>query len=334
MDEHGTEVWASDAWRERAVAWLDERLAAAGIERTGPVEQASLRPWATVLSAPTSGGTFWLKATGPDHAFEVRLYALLERVVPDHILRPLAIDQDRGWIVLPDGGTPLGEQARGEALVTALAEVLPRYGELQRALAPHAGELLALGVGDMRPEAMLGRFDEAVRAIEAYVERRGGPADRERVARVVALRGTYAGWCERLAAAPVGPSLDHNDLHPWNILAAGSAGRARFYDWGDAVVSHPFASMLLGLGFVALQVDGAPLEPLRDGYLEVFGDLATHAELVEALELACRVGKVARALTWQRAVGALGPEAVEDRWARAPLETMESLLDESYLGRT
>ena len=245
MDEHGTDVWASDAWRERAVAWLDERLAEDGIARTGPVEQGSLRPWATLLSVPTSQGTVWLKATGPDTAFEVGLYALLARVVPDHVLTPLAIDAARGWIVLPDGGPPLGEQAHGEPLVAALAEVLPRYGELQRALAPHVGELLALGVSDMRPAAMVGRFDEGVAAMEEYVDRRGGGSDREAVARVAALRDTYAGWCERLVAAPVPPSLDHNDLHPWNVLAADGAGRARFYDWGDGVVAHPFASMLL-----------------------------------------------------------------------------------------
>ena len=91
MDEHGTGVWASDAWRERAVAWLDERLAANGIVRTGPVEQGSLRPWATLLSAPTSQGTVWLKATGPDTAFEVGLYALLERVVLTRVRRMLGL---------------------------------------------------------------------------------------------------------------------------------------------------------------------------------------------------------------------------------------------------
>jgi hypothetical protein len=34
----------------------------------------------------------------------------------------------------------------------------------------------------------------------------------------------------------------------------------------------------------------------RDAYLEVFGDLASHRELLEELELACRVGEALRAL--------------------------------------
>jgi hypothetical protein len=70
---------------------------------------------------------------------------------------------------------------------------------------------------------------------------------------------------------------------------------------------------------------------LRDAYLEVFSDVAPHAELVEALELACRVGKIARALIWDRAVTALG-EDVDQRFASAPMETLGSLLDESHLG--
>jgi hypothetical protein len=34
----------------------------------------------------------------------------------------------------------------------------------------------------------------------------------------------------------------------------------------------------------------------------VFGDLASRAELVEELELACRVAKAGRALSWDRAL--------------------------------
>jgi hypothetical protein len=92
----------------------------------------------------------------------------------------------------------------------------------------------------------------------------------------------------------------------------------------------------VALGFIQQRVlDVGVDEPgvvrLRDAYLEAFSDLAPHAELVETLELACRVGKIARALTWERALRALGDDVDED-WARAPFATLASLLDESYLG--
>jgi hypothetical protein len=120
----------------------------------------------------------------------------------------------------------------------------------------------------------------------------------------------------------------------WLSRAESGFGWGVCFDWGDSVVAHPFASMGLGLGFVRNQVASGELERLRDGYLEVFSDLGPHRELVVTLELACRVGKVARALTWQRAIGALGWDEVDDDWARGPIESMDSLLDASYLGRT
>jgi hypothetical protein len=322
----GVDVWSSASWREQAVAWLDHQLAAAGIERTGEVTQPHLRPWATALRAPTTDGPVWLKAAGPGTAFEVGLYELLHREAPDHVLPPIATEPTKGWIVLPDGGVPLGERLGGTELADAMMSVLPQYAELQRDLAPHADELLAMGLADMRPAVMPSRFDEALE----YVGRR---AD---VARLAAFGETVTAWCDRLAAMPGAPSVDHNDLHPWNVFVTETDGRARFYDWGDSVVAHPFSSMLVALGFIQQRVlDVGVDEPgvvrLRDAYLEAFSDLAPHAELVETLELACRVGKIARALTWERALRALGDDVDED-WARAPFATLASLLDESYLG--
>jgi hypothetical protein len=337
--ETGVEVWSSAPWRERAVSWLDEQLAAAAIKRTGEVEQPHVRPWATALRVPTSHGPVWLKAAGPGTAFEVRLYQLLQRVVPGHVLTPIAVDVTRGWIVLPDGGRPIAERFSGRELVDALVIVLPQYAQLQRELAPHSEELLALGLTDMRSAIIPRRFEEALKAVADYVDRRGNADDRVTLERVAALREDVASWCDQLAGAPGASSLDHNDLHPWNIFLsdAGGDSRARFYDWGDSVVAHPFASMLVALGYMqghALKVSAGDrqIRRLRDSYLDVFSDLARRAELVETLELACRVGKIARALTWNRALRTLGGEGEEEEWARAPLETLASLLDDAYLG--
>ena len=68
--ERGIGVWGSTPWRELATSWLDEQLASIGRRRTGAVEQPHLRPWATVLTAPTTDGPVWLKAVGPAAAFE------------------------------------------------------------------------------------------------------------------------------------------------------------------------------------------------------------------------------------------------------------------------
>ncbi|MGJ6964338.1 phosphotransferase [Streptosporangium sp. G11] len=332
----GTALWSSAAWRRGAVSWLDERLAVAGMERTGEVTQPHLRPWGTVLRAPTTRGPVWLKAPGPDTAFEVGLYRLLRRASPDRTLPPIAVDAERGWIVLPDGGTPLGERVNGAALTDALVTVLPEYGRLQRDLMPYVDDLLSLGVTDMRAAVMPRRFDEAAHAVGEYVERHGDTSEKETHRRVTAMRAPFVSWSERLAAASVPPSLDHSDLHPWNILVAGPtpAHRVRFYDWGDSVVAHPFAGMLVALGFLRLHLGVAPDDPAilrpRDAYLDVFSDLAPHAELVEELELACRVGKITRTLVWERSIRAQG-HARAGEFAKAPLHSFESLAVDSWI---
>ena len=75
------------------------------------------------------------------------LYELLARAVPEHVLAPIAADASRGWMLLPDGGPSLGERARAAASWRrSWWRRSAQYGRLQRALAPHVDELLALGV--------------------------------------------------------------------------------------------------------------------------------------------------------------------------------------------
>jgi hypothetical protein len=329
-DGHGVAVWSTPAWRAHAVGWVDERLAAAGLARTGDVTQPHLRPWATVLRVPTGDGTVWFKAASPGTAFEVGLYELLARTVPDRVLAPLATDPARAWALLPDGGPTLGERLEGDDLADALTAALVTYGHLQIDLAPHVDDLLAAGVADMRPAVMPERFEEALDATAATAD----PADHRAWA---AMRPAVAGWCERLAASDVPVSLDHNDLHPWNILGGPGRGPTRFYDWGDAVVAHSFAAMLVPLAFVTsllgVGLDDPPFLRARDAYLDVF-DAGSGEDPAETLALACRVAKVARALTWDRALRAARDqgEDVDDTWTRAPLASLGSLLEESYLG--
>jgi hypothetical protein len=334
----GVQVWSSPEWREAAREWFDGRLRSAGMERTGAFEPLRVRPWAAVLSAQTTNGVVWFKAAAPRTAFEVALYAIFEEVPFDNVLTPIAVDAERGWMILPDGGTVIGENLTRETLIDAMAQALRRYGELQRHLERYVSMLLTLGVEDMRPAVLPHRFDEAAAVVRAYTGD-GTPEQQHDYERVVALREDFRSWCERLAASPLGASLDHDDLHAWNILAShASPRRLTLFDWGDSVIAHPFASMLVPLTFMhqqyGLAPDGSELTRLRDAYLDAFTDIAPHEELVETLELACRAAKAARALTWHRALLAFAadvPEELEE-FRDAPLECFNSLLQPSFLG--
>ena len=306
--------------------WLDGALAAAGRTRSGELEEVRTRPWGGVWRAATDGGTVFLKEPAPATAFEVELYARLVQVVPDRVLHPIASDAVSSRLLLPDGGPVLGEQHRGDDLLERLPDVARHYGQLQVDLAPHVDDLLALGVADMRPARMLDRFDEAVAGA-----RPTSSDQADDLARIAGLRSRFADWCGRLAGAPGPASLDHNDLHGENVFVDASGG-ARFFDWGDAVVSHAFASALVLRSVVRWLQDvhiETPVERrILDAYLEPFASFGSGAELRGAVDLACEVGKVARSLVWARAVAPMPPDADDpDDFRGAPVGWLLELLE-------
>ncbi|WP_410479326.1 phosphotransferase [Pseudonocardia sp. H11422] len=164
------------------------------------------------------------------------------------------------------------------------------------------------------------RFDEALDVTGAAIGSHGNPADRALHRHAAAMRETVASWCGQLTASRASPSLDHNDLHPWNILGDGPRN-ARFYDWGDSVVAHPFAAMLVPLGFVKRHLDVSLDDPrfmsAREAYLRVFTALAPEETLATTLEVACRVGKVAR-IPRSTAHAAAAERSVGERPSPAP----------------
>ena len=295
--------WRTTAWREEATSWLDSRLAEAGLERTGNVTQPHLEPWSTVLSADTNEGLVWLKAMIPGTAFEIDLYDLLVRVDPEHVLHPIASDRSRGWLLLPDGGPSLADRLTGDELVAAMVVALPQYASIQRALTTHEGVLIEMGLTDLRPE----RLPDLYRLkLESF--------DCEPFAgRLAAIEPDYRAWCDIVTESPLSPTLDHNDLHPWNILGLDTptdrAGRdvAVFYDWGDSVVAHPLGSAHVPISRVRRMVGLTSGHPdvlrMRDAYLDVFTDLATRRQLVELFDASCRLAKATRAAVWDGSAG-------------------------------
>ncbi len=310
--------------------WLDDALAGAGRSRTGELEEVRRRPWGAVWKVASDGGIVFLKEPAPATAFEIELYELLVRVVPDRVLHPIASDVTASRLLLPDGGPVLGEQHPREDVLERLPGVALQYAQLQVDLARHVDELLALGAADMRPARMLGRFDDALAtAAPASAEQAAG------LARLIELRGRFGDWCGRLAAAPGGASLDHNDLHGGNVFLDAFGG-ARFFDWGDAVVSHPFASALVLRSVVRWLQDvhvETPVERrILDAYLEPFGAIGPAAARREVVDVACEVGKVARSLVWRRAVAPMSPDADDpDDFRGAPVAWLLELLDGPFV---
>jgi hypothetical protein len=306
--------WEDPAWRAGAVAWIDEALAGHGLTRTGPVEPR-IRPWSIVAKVATGGEPVWFKHNAPGAGYESPLSAALGRWAPGAVLVPLAVDADRSWTLLPDGGPTLrewlanandGAGDRDREALSRWERLLALYSELQVGLVERVPELVGMGVPDLRPAALPGALDRLLDEPRVAAALAGG--DRDDLARLRALRPAFAGWCDELAGTRIPASLDHSDLHHNNVLPRD--GRYAFYDWGDSAVAHPFTSLLVALRFAGLRFGAADLDRLRDAYLEPWARYGTAAELRAAVPLALRVGPVGRALTWWR----MYPEVGEAVW--------------------
>ena len=276
-----------------AEGWIREH-----VEPVGAIETAHVRPWATALRVPVVGGVVWFKACAPVQAFEPRLTSELFTRWPDRVTEVIAHDEERAWMLLADAGDPMGDLGNPpETWVNAL----PLFAELQRGEATQARDHLAHGVPDLRVATLPSRLDGLLR--------RELPLEDGEIDRLRAFVPRFEALCHELAASGVPETIQHDDLHLWNLYA--SDGRPRFLDWGDASISHPFASLVVTFRFLE-EVNGlTPGDPwfrrVRDAYLEPWG-----SGLAEVFALAFRVGTFAHAIAHLRQRGFLPEHARPD----------------------
>jgi hypothetical protein len=256
----------------------------ASVEPVGEIEIEHEEPWATVLRVPLADGVAWFKACAPVQAFEPRLTAQLFERWPVLLPEVLAFDENRAWLLLADAGTSVDEFGNPPE---AWLEILPRYAELQRGEVSHLFDHLAHGVPDRRLERLPAGYEELLRL--------DVPLERPEIDRLREFQPRFAQLCVELAAAGVAESIQHDDLHCWNLYR--DPDRLRVLDWGDASVSHPFASLVVTFRFLEEVTKLAPGDPwfarLRDAYLEPWGP-----GLVDVFSLAYRVGSFARAIAY------------------------------------
>ena len=277
--------WHDPDWPALAHDWIDGRLGALGIGRTGAVEQTHVRPWSTVLRIPTQGGHVWFKACADRFRHEVAVVERLAARRPDVVPALLAADTAAGWLLMADGGEALRAVIGRERSLDRWLDVLPRYAGVQLDLAADVDDLVALGVPDRR----LATLPEAY---ERLMDRIG--AER----RFRAAAPLVAELCDTLGAYGLPELLQHDDLHDGQVFVDG--GRYLVLDWGDACVSHPFFTLSVALeGGLAWGLDdvenSCDIAPFRDAYLAPFAGRFP-GDLVAATRPALRLGWACRAI--------------------------------------
>jgi len=231
---------------------------------------------------PLADRVVWFKWCAPVQGFEPRLTGALFARWADCLPRVLDYDEARAWLLLEDAGTSMGALGNPPQL---WLRALARYAELQRGEAAYVADHLAHGVPDLRAASWPARYKELVCAEL--------PLERSERQRLVEFGPRFEELCGELAAHGIPDSVQHDDLHHANVYADGE--HLRVLDWGDASISHPFASLVVTFRFLEERNHLPPGDPwfarLRDAYLEPWG-----SGYGEAFALAQRTGIFAHAM--------------------------------------
>lgn len=323
-------LWAGKTWRAEAERWIRVVLRERGIAVTGEIDQPRIRPWSTLLTVSTDAGLVWFKENCPGQAFEAPLLAVLGDVVPDAVVAPLAVDPERGWLLTTDNGTTLADRAGEENL---WVDVVSQWADVQRRLVPHLERVVGAGLTVMRATAAGDYLASRVAAHAVLPSDDPAHLAADEAERLRALAPVVAEWGARLEAGPVPTTLDHNDLHLNNTFALRPGEtRLRYFDLGDAVVGHPFGSLLVPLNVLAHALTAGPDDPrLRrvvEAYLEPWTDLAPARDLRALVEPALALGRLNRHESWRRIATTVSDEEraeyghLQPRWLTALLEPL------------
>ncbi|MEU4607094.1 hypothetical protein AB0F43_29270 [Kribbella sp. NPDC023972] len=278
--------WTGQDWFAEADAWVRERLAAAGAVVCGAPVPYKIRFWAAVWCYPTDHGLFWFKENNPGQAFEAALVAAMAEALAQHVVAPLAIDPERGWLLTADQGRTLDEQDG-----TDWHRLVIEYAAFQRDTIPFESTLLASGLTSLAPS----RLADAVQPVADWFS---GLADDHPLhpdpSTLTGVRRAAENLSavQRLLPGAIPMALDQNDLHARNVFRPDPAGPFRFFDFGDAVWGHPFAT----LASVREDVD----DEVVTAYLEMWSDLAPLDVLRRELEIAEPLHVVHRMVSWHR----------------------------------
>lgn len=311
-------AWNQPGWLNDAQAWIYAALDSHNIRPTGAIEQFHIRPWSTVLRVLTEDGIIYFKATAPTLGYEPALTAFLAQLRPDVLPDILAVDPERGWMLMRDCGTPLRVFIKAEKSIERWRGILPLYVELQKEMMPRVRQILALGVLDRRLDNLPIQFELlVVDAPSMLVDQTDGLTSEE-YQRLKASVRAFERMCVELDSLGIPATLHHDDFHDGNLFLQN--GQVRFTDWGESAVTHPFFTLVVLLrgasNSLDLASDAFELAQMRNWYLSQWTEYASRTNLEPMVYLAQQIGLVNRALTWHRVISSL-PENLKPEYATA-----------------
>ena len=319
--------WVQPSWLEQASQWIDHILDQQGIKRVGAIAQPRIRAWSTILQIPTNIGDLYFKAVIPDLAYEAALTKGLFRWFPDCIPQILAIDSEKGWLLMVDGGIKLRDVLKTIDDIQHWEALLPSYAKLQQESAQYVDELLGMGVCDHRLATLPTQFQALLDDEDAIGLNHVNGLALDEYQQLQNCFNCVVRMCEQLATFGIPETLHHGDLHDGNVFILN--GCYRFFDWGDSSISHPFFSLHSTYDSLKrqfdLKTDAVWFNRLKSSYLKAWTDDEPTEHLESAFDLAQQLAPIPAALRWLPVLSSMDA-ATRNEYAGAVPELMRELL--------
>jgi hypothetical protein len=247
---------------------------------------------------------------------------------PNILPEILAIEVDRGWMLLSEGGKTLREELKQNPDLSQWEIVLPIYGDLQFELAGLVKELFGLGVPDRRLEGFPARFMNILEDVDSLrIDQEGGISAAE-YDQLLKLKDYVLDLCTSLMDIGIPDSLDHGDFHDGNIFHQDSS--YVFFDWGDSSITHPFFSLRTTFvsieNTLGLEEGASEFNQLIDAYLKVWESIAERPKLRRGFAIAQRLWAISSAFRYHLVVRLL-PEDLRGEYGLAVPSLLQEFLE-------
>ena len=292
-------AWERAGWLAEAKEWIEERLEELGSAATGPIVQYKAA-WAcsSILLVPTTKGDFYFKAYYAKPPGEPAVIRALAEKWPHNMPTIAALNEKRRWMLMPD----FGGRRLTKLPLKHWTQSLQLFAQIQLDTASELRRWRKLGCRVVNPEQLPAVSERLFSDAEGHTLMRISGCTREELSALRRLGETVRRWCAELAGYAIPLSLVHEDLRERNLRLRNKT--YIYFDWSDAVITHPFFSAVRFLDFVRPEEVPKSLTPeklkryVRDAYLEPWTSHASRPSLRKAFAAVQRLNPLYLALRW------------------------------------
>lgn len=283
-------------------------------------------PYSHVVRLRVGEHVFYLKKTPAGLFREASVMKALATCQPGGVPEIIASNTKLRCFLMRDAGQPLRACLKAGADVDLFTRALQHYAQLQQTSALHVQDLLSIGVPDWR----CSQLPEVLSRLLQHPVLAAGPFSMSELDRLHRYTDAVHRHCEALSAFAIPATLEHADFHDNNILI-GKAGSC-VIDWGEAVISHPFFSLINCLYSAAHHhgyVEGHPVHAkLKDAYLQTWRNLAEMGEIEAAFEQAQQLAGVYKVLVYAQLAAACGDDGAS-YWQQRIIPGLRQLIQDA-----